>query len=109
MREISERLFKLGFQSVGLRRSNQDGLENHFSIIRSLCGSNTKPNARDFRSAYSTSILTNLLTDHSLNANCEADEDKPMLQNLQNLFTQDNGTENDTDHGLYESYRVSEW
>ncbi|KAJ6648165.1 DNA transposase THAP9 [Pseudolycoriella hygida] len=86
IRRISERLFEAGIQSISLRRWNQDGLENHFGIIRSLCGSNTKPNARDFRSAYSTSIINNLLTDNSLNANCEPDDDKPMLQNLQILF-----------------------
>lgn len=100
MREISERLFKLGFQTVSLRRGNQDGLENHFSIIRTLCGSNTKPNARDFRCAYSTSILINLLADHSLNANCEADEDEPMLKNLQILFTQERKTDNDANNDL---------
>lgn len=87
LREISERLFQLGFQSIPLRQLNQDGLENHFSIIRSLCGSNTKPNARDFRCAYSTSMLNNLLSDHSLHANCEADKDTPMLENLRILFT----------------------
>lgn len=87
LRKISQRLFQLGFQSIPLRQLNQDGLENHFSIIRSLCGSNTNPNARDFRCAYSTSLLNNLLSDHSLNANCEADKDSPLVRNLRVLFT----------------------
>lgn len=94
MRAISERLFELGFESVSLRRGNQDGLENHFFIIRSYCGACTKPNARDFRCAYSTSILNNITTKHSINANCEADKDRPLLKNLKILFNLENKTDN---------------
>lgn len=75
MREISDRLLKLGFESVSLRR-------------------NTKSNPRDFRCAYSTSILNNILTKHSLNANCEADKDQPLLRNLKILFYTENQTDN---------------
>lgn len=94
MREIAHRLLKLGFESVPLRRGNQDGLENYFSTIRSLCA---KPNARDFRCAYSTSMLINFFTDHSLNANCEADKDKLLVQNLKILFTDENKVGNSSD------------
>lgn len=86
LRRISEHLFELGFESIDLRRLNQDGLENQFFKIRSYCGSNLKPNARDFRNAYTTAILNNQFVSHSLNANCEADEDKYVLQNLHTLF-----------------------
>lgn len=86
MRRISQHLFELGLESIGLRRLNQDGLENQFFKIRSYCGSNPKPNARDFRNAYTTAILNNRFTSHSLNANCEADEDKYALQNFYLLF-----------------------
>lgn len=88
MQRICEHLFELGFVSVGLRRLNQDGLENHFFKIRSNCGSNPKPNARDFRNAYTTSVLNNQLSSHSLKANCEPDKDSYILQNLEVLFTQ---------------------
>lgn len=88
IRRICEHLFGLGFTSVGLRRLNQDGLENHFFKVRSNCGSNPKPNARDFRNAYTTSVLNNQISNHSLNANCEDDKGRYMLQNLEILFTQ---------------------
>ncbi|KAJ6648199.1 DNA transposase THAP9 [Pseudolycoriella hygida] len=88
LRQISEYAFELGIETIGLRRLNQDGLENHFFKICNYCGSNQRPNARDFRSSYTTSILNSQLTSHSLNANCEPDVDAYMLQNLQTLFTQ---------------------
>lgn len=97
LRRISEYLFELGFESIGLRRLNQDGLENHFFKIRTNCGSNPKPNARDLRNSYTTSILNNELTNHSLNANCEADEDKYVLQNFHALFEKRNDTESSSD------------
>lgn len=85
-RRISEHLFGLGLETIGLRRLDQDGLENSFFKVRSYCGSNPKPNARDFRNAYTTSIFNNQTTSHSLNANCEDDKDKYLLPNLHVLF-----------------------
>ncbi|KAG4071093.1 hypothetical protein HA402_013407 [Bradysia odoriphaga] len=94
LRRISERLFDMGFESIGLRHMNQDGLENHFFKIRNNCGSNPRPNGRDFRNAYATAFISSQLSSHSLKANCEADVDKYILQDFQTLFTQANGATN---------------
>lgn len=93
LRRICEHLFELNFKSIGLRRLNQDGLENYFFKIRSYSGSNQMPSSRDFRNSYTTSILNSQLTSHSINANCEADEDKYVVANLMELFAQKNETE----------------
>ncbi|KAG4076027.1 hypothetical protein HA402_014026 [Bradysia odoriphaga] len=108
VRRISERLFDMGFESVGLRRMNQDGLENHFFKIRNNCGSNPRPNARDFRNAYTTAIVSSQLSSHSLKANCEADVDKYILQDFQTLFTQGNGTTDSCDTVLSTGSIVSD-
>lgn len=92
LQQVSVHLLELGIATIGLRRLNQDGLENHFFKIRSYCGSNQKPNARDFRSSYTTSILNLQLTNHSMNANCERDDDKYLLRNLKTLLAQENKT-----------------
>lgn len=92
LRQISERLLDMGLKSIGLRRMNQDGLENHFFKIRNNCGSNPRPNARDFRNAYTTAIVSSQLSSHSLKANCEPDADKYILQDFQTLFPQGEGT-----------------
>lgn len=95
-RRISERLFDMGLTSISLRRMNQDGLENHFFKIRNNCGSNPRPNARDFRNAYTTAIVSSQLSNHSLKANCEADVDKYILQDFQTLFQRGDGTTGDS-------------
>ncbi|KAG4074447.1 hypothetical protein HA402_014399 [Bradysia odoriphaga] len=103
-RRISEHLFETGVKTIGLRRFNQDGLENQFFKIRSYCGSNPKPNARDFRNAYTTSIFNNQMTSHSINANCEADDDKYVLKNLHVLY----GNDTTDDVGLGSKKKIGE-
>lgn len=43
---------------------------------------------RYFRNAYTTAIISNQLSSHSLKANCEADNDQYILKDIATLFTQ---------------------
>lgn len=108
LRRISEHLLELGFKTVALRRFNQDGLENHFFKIRNNCGSNPRPNARDFRNSYTTSIVNNRLSiSTSLHANCEADNDQYMIQSLQTLFSQPSDSHTESKKSTDDSKHVN--
>lgn len=87
--ELTELCLSLGCQSVALRRMNQDGLENFFGSVRSVC---YNPNAvipPQFRSGYTTIILNNLTSKHSLAGNCEEDDDTSLLKNVYDLYDVD--------------------
>lgn len=85
MRTLCERLFKLGVPNVSPRQINQDALENFFGCIRYYSNSKTVT-ARQFRCSYSTAIINNLTSKHSRYSNCEEDNCKPLLYNLQILL-----------------------
>lgn len=67
------------------RQFNQDPLENFFCGIRSNGVRNTNPTCAQFVNAYKTLLVNNLVSPHSVNANCEADDNK-CLQSLCHLL-----------------------
>ena len=60
-----------GFDYLETRSLNEDPLENTFGVIRLHCGSNNKPNLRQFLDALKTSIINGLAYTGLRNANCE--------------------------------------
>lgn len=70
------------------RNLNQDPLENLFGAVRSLGCVN--PTCGSFISSYKTLMLNNLVSPHSLGANCEEDLTDGSLTNYKNLFSFDN-------------------
>ncbi|CAK1597574.1 unnamed protein product [Parnassius mnemosyne] len=71
--------------SLLTRNFNQDPLENFFCCIRSNGVRNTNPTCAQFINAYKTLLVNNLSSPHSVNANCEADDNK-CLQSLSYLL-----------------------
>ncbi|XP_050557997.1 transposable element P transposase isoform X3 [Spodoptera frugiperda] len=71
--------------SLLTRNFNQDPLENFFSSIRSNGIRNTNPSCNQFINAYKTLIINNFNSPHSLNANCEKDNNY-LFQSLNHLI-----------------------
>lgn len=97
-----EMLKKKGFKYLCLRRINQDPLENFFGRIRSHGVRNVNPTCYSFICAYKSLIINNFSSCHSINANCEDDENS-VLDNLKCLLTdssEDNFEENTFDDSL---------
>lgn len=84
--ELTKICFASGIQSVSLRQMNQDGLENFFGSVRSVCHNSKSPIPSLFRPGYTNLILTNLTSQHSISANCEDDGNKSLLRNVCELY-----------------------
>lgn len=84
--EIKTTLLRFNIASFSPRRINQDGLENLFGLIRSVSHIAVAPTTRQFKTAYSTIIVTGLTKRHSLKSNCEPDFDSGLLQNVHKFF-----------------------
>lgn len=80
------------FDSMLTRNFNQDPLEFFFGNIRSFGVRDTAPNTISFEGAYKSLLLNNYNSPHSLNANCEND-DNDCLQTL-SFFLEDKLFEN---------------
>lgn len=78
-----DQLQKEGVQFLCTRNINQDPLENFFGSIRSHGVRNVNPNAASFINSFKSLIINNMLSNHSLNSNCEKDD----LEGLDNLKT----------------------
>lgn len=76
---------KYGLDSMLTRNINQDPLENFFGSIRSLGARYVAPNCVGFEGAFKTLLLNNLSSNHSVNSNCEEDENK-CLQSVSFLL-----------------------
>lgn len=84
--ELTKICLSLGVKSVSLRQMNQDGLENFFGSVRSVCHNSKSPIASLFRPGYTNLILTNLTSQHSISGNCEDDGNKSLLKNVCELY-----------------------
>ncbi|KAL1516131.1 hypothetical protein ABEB36_000052 [Hypothenemus hampei] len=71
----------MGFKYLSTRRVNQDPLENFFGSLRSYGIRNVNPTAHSFISSYKSLIVNNFNAHHSIQANCEAD-DNDVLNSL---------------------------
>lgn len=58
---------------------NQDGLENFFGCLKSLC---TVVVTTQYRTAYGTTIINNMSTNSSKHSNCEPDYSISLLDNI---------------------------
>ena len=67
-----------GFRFLLTNRLNQDCVENMFSIIRGKGGNRDNPNAEQFRGAFRSIIVQQLLVPSS-SSNCQVDLDKVLL------------------------------
>ncbi|CAH2094612.1 unnamed protein product [Euphydryas editha] len=67
---------KYGFDAMLTRHFNQDPIENFFGNIRSYGARNTAPDAVAFEGAYKSLLLNNFNSPHSLQANCEKDDNQ---------------------------------
>lgn len=70
--------------TIALRRTTQDALENYFGGIRSSIYS---PSVREFRGAYGSMMVNNLCLQHSIYSNCEEDGGRPLLRNFNLLLS----------------------
>lgn len=73
------------FDYMLTRNFNQDPVENFFGNIRSLGARNVSPNTIGFEGAFKALLLNNYNSPHSLQANCEEDDNK-CLQTLDFFF-----------------------
>lgn len=85
---LSLHMHKLGVNSLLLRHFNQDPIENFFGAIRAQGWSNIMPTAAGFQAAYKTLLVNNMVSAHSVGANCEKDQGK-CLQSLKYLFKEE--------------------
>lgn len=68
------------------RNTNQDGLENFFSVIKANCQNPKQPIPVHFRSAFITSILNTFTCTNSLKTNCERDSSNSLLYNFHDFI-----------------------
>lgn len=94
--ELTRRMLKVT-DTVSLRRTTQDALENFFGGIRSVIYS---PSVREFRGAYASMVVNNLCGKHSIDSNCEADDGVPLLQNFYVILTSTPMTGDDSTGGI---------
>lgn len=87
--------FSVGFKTIALRQMNQDGLENFFGGVRSVCHNPTAPVPSQFRPGYTTLILNDLTSKHSIAGNCEEDDNTSLLENVRELYDMGELSEND--------------
>lgn len=80
------KLLATGLKHISPRCFNQDPLENFFSCIRSHGFRNTNPTCSSFISSYKSLLINNLVSSHSVGANCEADDSIGVLDNLQTFI-----------------------
>ncbi|KAB0793229.1 hypothetical protein PPYR_12849 [Photinus pyralis] len=85
---IWKRLRSEGFRFIAPRDFNQDPLENFFSCIRSHGVRNTNPTCASFTMSSKSLIINNLVSSHSLGANCEKDDSVGALSTLKSFILQ---------------------
>ncbi|XP_045492400.1 uncharacterized protein LOC123691860 [Colias croceus] len=85
---------KYAFDAMLTRNFNQDPLENFFGNIRSYGVRNTAPNTIHFEGAYKSLLLNNFNTPHSVNSNCEND-DNNVLHSLDFFLKEQSNVPND--------------
>lgn len=95
--QIKKTLLRYNITSFSPRRFNQDGLENFFGLIRSVCHIAVAPTTRQFKTAFATIIVTGLMNRHSLKSNCEQDFDSSLLQNVYKFFAANQHCPNELD------------
>lgn len=81
--ELATRMLQI-IDTVAIRRTTQDALENFFGGVRNVIYS---PSVREFRGAYSSMIVNNLCLKNSIYSNCEPDEGTPLLRNMNLLLS----------------------
>lgn len=93
--EITRLCLSLGCKAVAIRQMNQDGLENFFGSVRSVCYNPNAVISPQFRSGYTTIVLNNLTSKHSIAGNCEEDDNTSLLENVYDLYCVDDVSESD--------------
>ena len=78
---LCKKLLNQGFRFITLRSFNQDPLENFFCQIRSHGLRNINPTCYHFQTSFKSLIITNVISSHSVGANCQGDD----CQNSTNL------------------------
>lgn len=105
-------LEKQGFQFLCTRTLNQDPLENFFGSIRSHGIRNVNPTCYQFISSFKSLLISNFMSAHAPNANCEADDSEGALENLRHfLFSSDMDLEVqdlDSENSEYETFIFSD-
>jgi len=82
---LREELTKCGFKYFKARQFQQDALENFFGRIRQKGHRNVNPSCSYFGPIYKSCLLNDLVSKHSLGANCEDDGGK-ILMTLERFF-----------------------
>lgn len=78
---------------------NQDGIENFFGCVKSFCQNNVNPNVRNFRTGYTTAILSNVTGKSSVRSNCENDLATNLIGNMHDLVLKFNERSNEQSDG----------
>lgn len=73
-----------GITYISTRSLNQDGLENYFGGLRSLCGDNKMPTCSGFIDHFKRQCCVNLLKP-STGANCEEDLTELLFSELRKM------------------------
>lgn len=85
-REVVKICFNAGIETVNIRDTTQDGLENFFGCIKS-CNQNNKATPSQYRTGYTTMIVNNITGTNSLQSNCQPDQSTAMLTNIHEFIT----------------------
>lgn len=70
------------------REINQDPIENFFGQLRQHGGRNINPNCSMFKNYFKTLFINNLISKHSIGANCEKDDNINLIENVKYFVTQ---------------------
>ncbi|XP_048477777.1 uncharacterized protein LOC119693658 [Plutella xylostella] len=80
-------------KSIWMRHFNQDPLENFFGCIRSHGCRNISPTALGFESAFTSLLINNLNSNHSVGSNCQEDKCR-IFQSMKSLLNKEDVKEN---------------
>lgn len=86
---------RYNFDSLLTRNLNQDPIENFFGNIRSYGVRNVAPNCIAFEGAFKVLLLNNFSSPHSLQANCEQDQNQ-CLRTLEFYLTKKTSNANNS-------------
>lgn len=76
---------------------NQDGLENFFGCVRSLCQNQSSLITTHYRSGYTTKVVNNSINMHSIKSNCEPDCSTSLLSDVHKIFLKNETVEDVND------------
>lgn len=82
--------FSLGIDKISLRQMNQDGLENFFGQVRSVCHNQKAPIGYSFQSGFTNLVVNGITSKNSLKGNCQNDNGFPLLKDINEIYENEN-------------------